>query len=370
MDKKKIIVLFVDDESSVLNSYKEFFDSEMTCFFTSKPKEALEILENKKPQILVTDYNLMCEKFGTDIIIEAKKLNENIKCLLVSGQLDLNLAKQMNKLGVKIFDKLTDNDLIGTEIIESYKTYLDYQELLKNSLTGSFASQFMHDASNSLQSISFGVHMAIKNLESTDESKKTPEVIKERLEKAQTSVVNFQKTQSHFKSKMSGIENLQLQKVNFLKFINNAKQEIIDICEANQFEFKEEYIGVTEDDFVLMTNDALISHVLNNLVINAVQANEQNPEKWIKIKYEANYNGILKIQVTDSGKSLSEEIQQKLFQEKFTTKGEKGTGNGLINCKKNIEEIFGEINYNKHSKNCSFLIQIPFQRAKAENQAA
>jgi signal transduction histidine kinase len=371
INKKNIRILFVDDEPSVLNSYKEYFEKEMTSFFASTPKEALDVIENEKIQILVTDYNLMSDKFGTDLINVAKNKNSNTRCILISGQLDLSLAKIMNKLEVRIFDKLTDNVTVGDEILDLYKLYQQNQEMLKNSLTGTMAWQMIHDSANSIQAISFGVEHTLKGLK-TDKLDTNEAVIK--LDKTVKAVKGFQDSQQMLKAKISGMGDVELTPYKTLEFINNYKEEAEAICANSGFNYIQELESIEDGDLIIV-EPTLFKHVLNNLVTNSIHANkEKSGEKWIKLKFSSLYSDKLNITVTDSGSPLPLEIQQKLFVEEFTTKGLAGTGKGLSYCKKNIESFFGKIFYDAYNiENCSFKIVLPKQSVSdsiSEKEAA
>lgn len=366
MNKKDIQILFVDDEDRILNSYKEFFEKEMNSTFVNNPTDAIKMLKNNKYQILVTDYNLKSDKFGTDIIDFAMKQNNNIKCLLVSGQLDLPLAKDMNKIGVKIFDKLTDNFVLEEEILNCYKDYMQYQEILRNSVTGAMMNQYMHDTANSIQAISLGVGMSIKTLPDSEDMKP----IKDRLARAENTAKNFMEASKLFKSQVSGMNEIELSKLSVLNFAENCRVEIEAICINNGFEYIEEIKDLDSNDLILVQS-IFLTHVLNNLVTNSVHANKNAPHKWVKVIYSKDFEGRLNIEVVDCGKPLSKEIQDKLFKEQFTTKGSEGTGMGLSYCKNHIESFMGTICYDKwNESNCSFKIVLKIQAAEGLKSAA
>jgi PAS domain S-box-containing protein len=72
-----------------------------------------------------------------------------------------------------------------------------------------------------------------------------------------------------------------------------------------------------------------IEHVLVNVILNAIDAVKDKPEKWVKILlFDDGFSVVLRI--VDSGTGIPENIRSKIFDPFFTTKQVgKGTGLGL-----------------------------------------
>ena len=75
-------------------------------------------------------------------------------------------------------------------------------------------------------------------------------------------------------------------------------------------------------------DENLISQVLINLIKNALEANENNPEGMIEITAGTGVNGKPEICVSDNGPGISRENLEEIFIPFFTTR-EKGSGIGL-----------------------------------------
>ena len=85
-------------------------------------------------------------------------------------------------------------------------------------------------------------------------------------------------------------------------------------------------------------------------------------EKWIRIKFEVNIEYI-NIFVIDSGKGIPIEIQNKIMQPFYTTKGVgKGTGLGLSISKSIIESHKGKLSYDGALGNTCFVINLPLRQ--------
>jgi signal transduction histidine kinase len=116
-----------------------------------------------------------------------------------------------------------------------------------------------------------------------------------------------------------------------------------------------------------------IHSALSNLVSNAVEACRASDRTGHRITVSSRFEGnLLLMQVTDDGKGMPKEVERKLFQRFYSTKGSKGTGLGLVITKKVVEEHSGTIRVESEpDRGTSFFIEIPFRSAqeKAESSA-
>jgi signal transduction histidine kinase len=81
-------------------------------------------------------------------------------------------------------------------------------------------------------------------------------------------------------------------------------------------------------DYELFADENQISQVLINLIKNAVEANEENPECSIRVRAGVTNDNTPEICVTDNGPGIKEENLENIFVPFFTTR-EKGSGIGL-----------------------------------------
>lgn len=104
-----------------------------------------------------------------------------------------------------------------------------------------------------------------------------------------------------------------------------------------------------------------ISQVILNLVANACDAAEETDGRWVKVDIQEDPKDFITILVTDSGKGISPEVMQKIFQPFFTTKQVgKGTGLGLPISKQIVEEHNGQlIIQTSHDGYTQFVVKLP-----------
>lgn len=111
------------------------------------------------------------------------------------------------------------------------------------------------------------------------------------------------------------------------------------------------------DNGIINVKKSQIIQVLVNLINNSADAIERNEEKWIDISYEVNENKH-RIKITDSGLGIPKEVQKKMFEAFYTTKGvEKGTGLGLSVCKRIMESHGGKFYIDNQCKNTRFVLE-------------
>ena len=117
-----------------------------------------------------------------------------------------------------------------------------------------------------------------------------------------------------------------------------------------------------DKDLEIKGNINSLVQVINNLISNAIQAYNGEPNNTIDFSiYKDTKNVIFSIK--DYGCGMSEEVQEKLFKEMITTKGKNGTGLGLFMSASNIKAQFnGDIKFTSDkAKGTTFNIIIPIR---------
>lgn len=112
------------------------------------------------------------------------------------------------------------------------------------------------------------------------------------------------------------------------------------------------------DEFIIQT-------VLRNLLNNAIKYSYENSEIKVSLEEYTDDNNYWVVSVQDSGVGIEEEVQKSLFQierikSTFGTKGEKGSGLGLILCKEYIEKANGKLFFkSKVGEGTTFSFTVP-----------
>jgi signal transduction histidine kinase len=83
---------------------------------------------------------------------------------------------------------------------------------------------------------------------------------------------------------------------------------------------------------------------LANLISNAIDACQMSEKPGCQVHLKTwEEDGVLIFEVTDDGCGMDYEVKQKIFTTFFTTKGEGGTGLGLLMTRKIVQEHGGRI---------------------------
>lgn len=145
---------------------------------------------------------------------------------------------------------------------------------------------------------------------------------------------------------------------------------IQDVCElmrgvASEYEVEIVQEADTEIGTVVMDPQSIYRVVLN-LVTNAVDAcmyDEDITKKHeVRVSTRLETDHYLRIEVSDNGCGMDQEVLDKLFKALFSTKGAKGTGLGLLVTQKLIEEHGGTIEVSsKPGIGTTFTIRLPYQ---------
>ncbi|WP_445291779.1 hybrid sensor histidine kinase/response regulator [Calothrix sp. NIES-2098] len=109
---------------------------------------------------------------------------------------------------------------------------------------------------------------------------------------------------------------------------------------------------------------SLLNQVFMNLLANAIDALEEEPNPTIRICTEMLHGWVI-IRILDNGEGISEEVKQRLFEPLFTTKPSgKGTGLGLSIARQIVEEKHGgQLSMvSELGKGCEFVIKIPLHQ--------
>jgi len=124
---------------------------------------------------------------------------------------------------------------------------------------------------------------------------------------------------------LSNLPSPIIKEIQVKAFIQNLILLLKEEIQENQLEFNWD---VNPLDLMLQVDEKLISHVIINLLKNAMEAVRSVEKPKIEIKAFKNDNSEIIIQVKDNGTGIHEELMDKIFIPFFTTK-EEGSGIGL-----------------------------------------
>ena len=137
---KNISVLIVDDEKDICDQISGLLnDYSYDTFIAHKSDEALQILKNNKPDIIILDIWLNNSKLdGFKTLEKIKEINDSIPIIMISGHGNIETAVKSIKQGAFDFvEKPLDSELLIFKIkkaIENINLKIKVKQLISNSV--------------------------------------------------------------------------------------------------------------------------------------------------------------------------------------------------------------------------------------------
>ncbi|MEO0335106.1 MAG: HAMP domain-containing sensor histidine kinase [Pseudomonadota bacterium] len=167
---------------------------------------------------------------------------------------------------------------------------------------------------------------------------------------------------------------IQAGKMDFYLGKKDAQSIVTDIVEAQMGVASNSNVSMTmksqeSEDFSCYLDEVRFKQVITNMVSNAIKYNVPNGtvEIWLEIK-----DGFVWTYVKDTGKGISEEGKQKVFDE-FETLGKvathhQGTGLGMPISKRLIEGMGGTIEFeSEEGAGSCFWVRVPVEKILDED---
>jgi len=146
--------------------------------------------------------------------------------------------------------------------------------------------------------------------------------------------------------------------------------EVCDLYEAKARDDGIQLIRAFDSELEpCLLDPAGIHSALANLVANAIHACRKVDGSRARhiIVGGCVENDRLFLQVTDNGSGMPEEVKEKLFSKFFSSKGQKGTGLGLVITRKVVHEHEGTIDVESApGRGTTFTIEIPRKTSTTE----
>lgn len=155
--------------------------------------------------------------------------------------------------------------------------------------------------------------------------------------------------------------------------LNEIVQQVVDLTKPRWYDMPQRE-GITID-MVLDLDESLppivgisseLREALTNLIFNAVDAVVENgkPEGKILIR-TGKREGFAFLEVTDTGIGMDEETKRRCLEPFFTTKGEKGSGLGLMMVYGTMQRHEGQIEIESElGKGTTFRLLLPLKKAE------
>jgi two-component system sensor histidine kinase HydH len=318
----------------------ENFEKEIGLLQTEKNKQIkvseiqTELLDEPESIKATRELSALIQKYAVEKLDMMKKLFDSEK--EQSTELYKKLQENLTKITISEEQLKQQRDQLEIEVRNKTNKLMQAERL---SAIGEISARLAHDLRNPLTVIKGTVEIVKAKSKSVDTgfSEKQIEMMERavsRMANQIDDVLDFVKTQT-------------------LHTTRNSILETVSLSVAKIKKSAELSINIVGDNLQSVYDADKLEVVFDNIIMNAVEANNERGEVSIRIK--DNDNEIL-IEIEDSGSGVPQELMTKIFEPLFTTK-QRGTGLGLASCKRIIEQHGGSISVK--TKPSIFSIKLP-----------
>ena len=339
-------ILQISDENSYadfihyLNQYERLFKT------YKKTKKLNPVQVRKYGQLIVNYCHTLLDKVETKIHKELKQILWTfviipstlglIMIIFIQFQIRpvIDRLKVLEKATKDLledkFEPIEDDSTIQDEISDLIRAFnkmaqelnMRNEEILqtkKMAAIGTFSSGIAHEINNPLNNISLSAELLYEEYEelSPDEAK---EIIKDILEQTERASKIVKNLLDFSREKEPSIKPLRICKV------IEKTRKLID----NELMIKQIYFGVDIPKNLppILGDEDKLQQVFLNLFLNSIQAMDEGGIIYVDAREQP--KGYIRIDISDSGSGIPEEMLDKIFDPFFTTKEVgKGTGLGL-----------------------------------------
>lgn len=351
-------ILLVDDEESILNSFrKDLKQNGYDVTTASSGEEALTALHNIHYDLVISDL-VMTGMDGIQVLKEAKKIDQKIRVIILTGYGNMTTAINALRLGAddyllkpcdtdelllrisRCFEKqnlliqLEDQNIkLRNEIIKRKR----YESALKKG--SEKIKLFAYSVAHDLKSPAIAIYGLAKLL-----NKRFNDMLPEKERKFCEQIVKSSEQIATLADKIniyiSTRESpLKLENIKLKELIGTIRDEFALQLNDRQIGWSEpEYLPTIKADRIAFTR------ILRNLVDNALKYGGDELHNVVIGYKESNEFHILSI--TDDGIGIANEDCKKIFQlfeRHQTAHGTKGTGLGLAIVKEIAEQHHGKV---------------------------
>ena len=340
---ERIKILYVDDETNNLISFRSYFRKEYEVYTALSVSEALELLENNHMHIIIADQRMPAIT-GVEFLEQTIARHPDSIRMLITGQADINVVIQAINQGqiTKFMQKPWDWEKLSLAIDNCVLLYKSRAELKQkneelrkaNDELNKFVYSVSHDLRSPLMSILGIVHLAKINEDKTVEHTYF-NMIESCVVKLDTFIKNI--IDYYKNSRADEIKEL----VDFRALAESVIEALKNQDTSIDFELEIDQSGEFFGDLLRLRM------ILNNLVSNAIKYQNPKAERHLVRIHVGSRDDSALISVEDNGIGIQEKNIENIFKLFFRTENSQdkdGTGIGLYIVKESLEKIGGKIN--------------------------
>lgn len=358
-DNEHAVILYVDDETHNLSSFKASFRRTYEVHLANSADKAFEILKTTDPQIIISDQR-MPGMSGIEFFEKVKDLYPNpVRILLTAYTNSQTVIDAVNKGRIdRYLVKPWNSDIMTTTLQAGVSMHKARVELHKKNeelrKTNAELNRFVYSVSHDLRAPLMSI-LGLINLAKVDESDEGRIQYFELMEKSVDKMDNYiQTTLEYYRNFRSEVK---AESLNVKKLIEEQIETLQSTNPNVTFNFSFE----GEPEF--LTDQMRLTICCANLISNAVKYGDKGDGKYTVDLDAKNTGSGFTLKVSDYGVGIAKSEQPYIFDmfyrsPKATHK--KSTGLGLYLVKEAVSRIGGSIDVSSTpGEKTSFTLRLP-----------
>jgi len=356
-------ILIVEDEDYAARQYGRTINRRLRIepFVETSPLRALEIVDQHTIKVLIVDQK-MPELTGTQLVREVQKKHPDIVSIMLTGRATKEEIGEALNLGFfRYIDKGKATDELVPAVEEALRQYDDLVELKEESeplvndsklskeylqIVGRITGQYAHAMTTPLSAIELG----IEDIKSCLQKIQLGQDFSSTLEDIQIAIGQIKEQVNDFSSiaKEGNLTEINL---------NDIISQVVRVAKVTTKWSKDIQFTPEEIPPFRCYASRLVTALIA-ITENALEAISTDGYVEISTGYNSAGKNV-SIIIKDNGPGIPEDIQNKVWEEFFTTK-ERNSGIGLSIAKDIIEnELRGEVRLeSKEGKGTTFFIKL------------
>ena len=379
-------ILFVDDEPSMRRVFTLSLEEMGYQVLTAADgREGLEQFQAQRPDIVLTDIR-MPGMDGLELLRRIKEQSPDTEVIVLTGYGDMEKAvKSLREQAADFIHKPVSDEVLELalqravermELKRQVKEYTENLEQLVEQRTRELVEaerwatvgQAVSGLSHTIKNIAGGLEGSIFVLERGLEQDK-----KDYLERG------WHMLKEHVsKIKQLSLSLLTLSKPQTINPQWCHPNEILEaVASLLRDKALEHGVAVRLEPAAEMPRACLDTEALQqcfiNLVGNAIDsfAEVERSEPQVVLRSFLGPDGTLRFEVEDNGAGMDQETQQRLGIPFFSTKGDQGTGLGIMLSKKRIQEHGGSLTWHSEpDRGTRFVLRLPVSPPSCQQEGS
>jgi two-component system, OmpR family, phosphate regulon sensor histidine kinase PhoR len=252
--------------------------------------------------------------------------------------LRLHVLKYARRAGLKLRDEddLLIHRLIDDGIRASVEAYVNRRDEREREVRDEYLSFVVHDLRSPLAAIYQTIQLVERGSIGADSERVRPILsgLKRNVERMEALIVKLLEEEENIRSEST--LRTHIEKTDLWPIAEIAVRTLMPLAATSATKVSNEI----PQEILVRCDKRLLERVFQNLISNAI---EYTPNGAVVIGAAMTERGNVECWVKDSGNGIPEELQDKVFDKNFSTRGSRGVGLGLAVVKKILEAHNGAV---------------------------